>query len=112
LDFAEANLPSNQGSAYNNTTRAHVNTAIALKTRVYLTMSKWDKVIAEANKIVTATAPFTSPSGVTFALQADIVKAFTAPYTTSENIFSLPMSATSGDNPGTQNQLGFYFSPS
>jgi len=112
LNDAEAGLPLNQGSAYNNTTRAHRNTAIALKTRVYLSMQDYADVITEANKIVSATAPFTSATGVTFALQSDITKVFVAPYTTSESIFSLPMTTTSGDNPGTQNQLGFYFSPS
>jgi HAMP domain-containing protein len=112
LNDAEAGLPLNQGSAYNNTTRGHRNTAIALKTRIYLCMGDYADAITEANKIVSASAPFTSSSGVTFALQSDITKVFVAPYTTSESIFSLPMTATSGDNPGTQNQLGFYFSPS
>jgi hypothetical protein len=112
LNDAEASLPSTYGSAYNNTTRAHVNTAIALKTRIYLTMGDYADVITEANKIVSATAPFTSASGVTFSLQSDITKVFASPYATAENIFSLPMTTTSGDNPGTQNQLGFYFSPS
>jgi len=112
LNDAEASLPSSYSTAYNNTTRAHVNTAIALKTRVYLAMGDYADVITEANKIVSATAPFTSASGVTFSLQSDITKVFASPYTTSENIFSLPMTTTSGDNPGTQNQLGYYFSPS
>ncbi|HLZ88505.1 MAG TPA: RagB/SusD family nutrient uptake outer membrane protein [Puia sp.] len=112
LNDAEAGLPLSNGSAYNNVTRAHRNTAIALKTRVYLSMQNYNAVITEANKIVGPSAPFTSPSGVTFALQSDITKVFVAPYTTSESILSLPMSSTTGDNPGTQNQLGFYFSPS
>jgi hypothetical protein len=118
LSDAEAGLPSSyaatstNNAAYWNTTRAHVNTASALLTRVYLTMGNWAGVITEANKIVTPTAPFTAPSGVPFALQSDITKVFIAPYTTNENIFFLPMSSTSGDNPGTQNQIGYYFSPS
>lgn len=112
LNDAEAGLPLNQGSAYNNTTRAHRNTAIALKTRVYLSMGDWADVITEANKIVSASAPFTAASGVAFALQTDITKVFVAPYTTTESILSMPMTTTSGDNPGTQNQLGFYFGPS
>jgi starch-binding outer membrane protein, SusD/RagB family len=111
LNDAEAGLPSSYASAYNNTTRAHVNTAIALKTRVYLSMGNYAGVITEANKIVSASAPFTSTSGVTFALQPNIAKVFQAPYTTAENIFSLPMTVTSGDNPGTQNQLAYYFTP-
>jgi hypothetical protein len=110
LNAAEAGLPTKYSSAYNNTTRAHTNTAIALKTRVFLSMGKYDSVIAAANRIVSASAPFTSATGVSFALQPDITKVFVSPYTTSESIFSLPMSTTSGDNPGTQNQLGYYFS--
>lgn len=109
LDFAEANLPLTNGSAYNNTTRAHRNTAIALKTRVYLTMQQYDKVIAEANKIVSATPPFTATSGVNHSLTADYVNIFKTPYTTSESIFSMPFSTTSGDLPGTQNGLQSYW---
>jgi hypothetical protein len=115
LDDAEAGLPSDYPAggtqAYNRTTRAHKNTAIALKTRVYLTMQKYSDVITEANKIVTASSPFTAPSGVPFALQADISKVFISPYTTTESILSMPMTTTAGDYPGTQNQLAYYFSP-
>jgi hypothetical protein len=108
LNEAETALPLTNGSAVNNTTRAHRNTAIALKTRVYLSMQQYNNVITEANKIVSATAPFTAATGVAHALQANIANVFTS-YTTTESILSLPMSATAGDNPGTQNQLGFYF---
>ena len=109
LDFAESNLSLTNTGANNNTIRAHRNTAIALKTRVYLSMQMYDKVITEANKIVSATAPFTATTGVTHALQADINTIFKSSYTTTESIFSLPMSSTSGDNPGTQNSLTSYF---
>lgn len=114
LDYAEANLPlsySNQGTltAYTNTTRAHRNTAIALKTRVYLSMQQYDKVITEANKIVSAAPPFTATTGVAHALQSDITTVFKTPYTTTESILSMPFTSTSGDNPGTQNQMGYYF---
>jgi len=64
LNFAELNLPLTNTTAFNNTTRAHRNTAIALKTRVYLSMGKYPEVITEANKIVSSTAPFTATSGV------------------------------------------------
>ncbi len=43
LDFAEANLSLSNNTAaanINNVTRAHRNTAIALKTRVYLSMNE------------------------------------------------------------------------
>ncbi len=116
LDFAEANLPlsyTGATAAELNTTRAHRNTAIALKTRVYLSMQNYAKVITEANKIVTAGSapPFTAnvgTLGVVHALQPNIATVFTN-YTTTESVFSFPMTAAAGDNPGTQNQLGFYF---
>jgi hypothetical protein len=113
LDYAEANLPLTYTSAVLNTTRAHRNTAIALKTRVYLAMQNYPKVVTEANKIVGQdVAPFTAAAGVAHALNANIVNVFRTPYTSTESIFSMPMTATAGDNPGTQNQLGYYFSRS
>jgi hypothetical protein len=110
LNYAEANLPLAYASAELNTTRAHRNTVIALKTRVYLSMQKYADVITEANKIVTAAAPFTATTGVAHALQPDVTKIFTT-YNTTESIFSMPMTSTTGDNPGTQNQLAYYYSP-
>ena len=111
LDFAETNLPLTYASASLNTTRGHRNTAIALKTRVFLSMQDYTRVIAEANKIVAQnTAPFSATSGVAHALQANIVNVFRTPYNTTESILSMPMSSTAGDNPGTQNQLGYYWS--
>jgi SusD family. len=124
LDFAEANLPlvyaavttnppPANTAAYLNTTRAHRNTAIALKTRVFLAMQDYARVITEANKIVPQnTAPFSATSGVAHALQSNIVNVFRTPYTTTESIFSMPMTSTAGDNPGTQNQLGSYWAKS
>ncbi len=112
LNFAEANLPltyTGSTAAELNTTRAHRNTAIAFKTRVFLSMQDYPNVILEGNKIVSATAPFTATTGVAHALQTNIANVFTTPYTTTESIFSFPMTAAAGDNPGTQNQLGFYF---
>jgi starch-binding outer membrane protein, SusD/RagB family len=110
LNFAETNLPLTNGTPYLNTTRAHRNTAIALKTRVYLSMQKYAEVVTEANKMVTATSPFKATTGVADSLQADISLVFKTPYTTTESIFSLPFTTTSGDIPGTQNGLqGYYF---
>ena len=110
LDYAEQNLPLTYASAILNTTRAHRNTAIALKTRVYLSMQKYAEVITEANKIVSASAPFTATTGVLHALQADITNVFKSPYTTTESILSMPFA--SNEAPGTQNQLGYYYGPS
>lgn len=111
LNFAETNLPSSYTgttAATLNVTRAHKNTAIALKTRVYLSMQKYADVITEANKIVPANPPFVATSGVPHALAPDITTVFKT-YTTTESILSMPMSSTAGDNPGTQNQLGYYW---
>jgi starch-binding outer membrane protein, SusD/RagB family len=113
LNSAESNLPSDygtgSGTAVLQTTRAHKNTAIALKTRVYLSMGKYAEVITEANKIVSPTAPFVAPTGVKHALQADITTVFKTPYTTLESILSMPFTNNSADVAGTQNQLGSYF---
>lgn len=107
LDDAETDLPADYGSdATKNTTRAHKNAAIALKTRVYLAKGDYAKVITEGNKIVSATAPFVSPNNVKNTMNASVTAAFTT-YTTLESVFSFPMSST--NFPGTQNQLGYYF---
>ncbi|QMW01105.1 RagB/SusD family nutrient uptake outer membrane protein [Spirosoma foliorum] len=110
LNDAETGLPSTYTAASDNTTRAHKNTAIALKTRVYLTMQNYASVITEANKIVSATAPFKASTGVANQLQPDITTVFTT-YANTESIFSMPMTSTTGDFPGTQNQLAYYYSP-
>ncbi|MCH7411772.1 RagB/SusD family nutrient uptake outer membrane protein [Belliella sp. DSM 111904] len=109
LNFAETNLPLTNGSNYSNTTKAHRNTAIAFKTRVYLVMGQHANVITEANKIVSQSAPFTASSGVPHALQANINDVFSPPYTTTESIFSMPF--TDLNLPGTQNGLGSYYNP-
>ncbi len=109
LNFAEINLPLTNASNELNTTRANRNTAIALKTRVYLSMQDYANVVVEGNKLAPqTTAPFKALTGVPDSLQPNIATVFTT-YNTTESIFSLPMTATAGDNPGTQNQLGFYF---
>lgn len=108
LNAAEQALPLTYASATLNTTRAHRNTAIALKTRVYLAMGRYADVITEANKIVPTAAPFTAATGVAHQLQAD-VKAVFSNYTTTESIFSFPMS--DNDVPGVQNGLASYFMP-
>lgn len=117
LNYAEQNLPLTYTASQNgvstatlNVTRAHRNTAIALKTRVYLNMGRWSDVIAEANKLVPATAPYVAPSGVANGLNASIVSVFAPPQETTESILSFPFTAQ--DQPGTQNQLAYYYLPS
>jgi hypothetical protein len=109
LNYAEQNLPASYSSATLNTTRAHKNTAIAFKVRVYLAMQRYQDVITEANKLVPATAPFVAPSGVPHQLQDDVRSIYTT-YTTTESILSMPFS--DNEAPGTQNQLGYYYGAS
>jgi hypothetical protein len=73
-------------------------------------MQNYASVITEANKIVSASAPFTAKTGVNHSLNPNIVNVFRSPYTSTESILSMPMTTTAGDNPGTQNQLGYYYS--
>lgn len=108
LSDAEALLPDVSGANRDEfVTRVTKNTVIAFKTRVYLHMNDYANVIEEGNKIVSTTAPFSSPSGVVHALHEDFEEIFTE-YTTSESIFSIPMTST--ELPGTQNGLAHYFS--
>ncbi|WP_194775697.1 RagB/SusD family nutrient uptake outer membrane protein [Pararhodonellum marinum] len=109
LNFAEQNLEDSNGSPLDNTIKAHKNTAIALKTRVYLAMQQYQNVIVEANKIVSQTAPFVASSGVNHALQPNINDVFATPYTTTESIFSAPFTELA--LPGVQNGLGSYYNP-
>lgn len=116
LNYAEQNLPLSYSAAQGsigvstlNVTRAHRNTAIALKSRVYLNMGRYADVITEANKLVPTAAPYVAASGVANALNSSIVSVFTAPQETSESILSFPFTAQ--DAPGTQNQLAYYYLP-
>lgn len=106
LHFAEANLPlSYVGTNDSNTVRAHRNSAIALKTRVFMHIGRWDSVIIEANKLVPTSAPFVTASGVAHRLNAAFLTSFRT-YNTTESIFSLPM--TVNNAPGTQNGMASY----
>lgn len=107
LDEAEATLPFNYSTALLNTSRAHRNTAIALKTRVYLTMGMNDKVIIEAKKLVPDAPPYKAPSGVANEMQVNILTVFSSNYTTTESIFSMPMAPL--DFISGQSSLGYEF---
>ena len=109
LNYAETNLPAKYATAALNTTRVQKNTAIALKTRVYLAMGDYTNVVNEANKIVSTAAPFvtTNTSNTTHSLPADITTVFKTPYTSTESIFSIAFA--SGDAPG--NSLASNFLP-
>jgi len=109
LNYAETNLPAKYATPLLNTTRAQKNTAIAFKTRVYLSMADYANVITEANKIVTAVAPFATlnTSATVHSLPADITTVFKTPYTSAESMFSIAFS--SADAPG--NSLATNFLP-
>jgi len=93
LDDAEKDLPDNYSSANLNTTRAHKNTARAIKTRVFLAQNNWEEVVKEAVKIAPQTkAPFSATQGVKNELQPDILTLFGPNYTTTESILSMPFS--------------------
>ncbi|MBM3914693.1 MAG: RagB/SusD family nutrient uptake outer membrane protein [Sphingomonadales bacterium] len=109
LNFAEQNLPATYGAAAgdSNVVRAHKNAAVAMKMRVYMHMNRWSDVITEGNKIVSTTTPFQSTSNINHRLAATALAPFRTPYTSTENIFSMPMNVT--NSPGTQNGLGGYW---
>lgn len=77
LDDAESLLPD--AIASSKITRASKGAAIALKTRVYLHMRNWDKVIEEAKKL----------EGGRFALEADPGAPFANQSANVESIFSI-----------------------
>lgn len=107
LNAAETGLPATYTSASLNTTRANRNTAVALKTRVYLVMNNYAAVITEAEKIVSATAPYSATTGVANKMETNVANVFGGSYVGPEAVFSLPF--TPLETPGGQNQLGYYF---
>lgn len=108
LDYAEENLPQSYSTASLNTTRAHKNTAIALKTRVYLNKGDYANVVKEAKKIASqTTAPFLATTGVANALQTNILTIFESNYTTTESILSMPMTAS--DSYSGQSAIGYIY---
>ena len=107
LNTAETGLPLTYTSASLNTTRANRNTAIALKTRVYLVMNNYNAVITEAEKIVSTAAPYAAPTGVANKMETNVATVFGGTYVGPEAMFSLPF--TPLETPGGQNQLAYYF---
>lgn len=108
LNWAETNIAEVNANATLNTTRFHKNTVIAFKTRVLLSMGRYPDVITEANKIVSASAPFKSSTGVELELLDNPASLFSSPMN-KEILFAFPF--TTQETPGTQNQLGFYYLP-
>lgn len=110
LNFAETNLPLTWTSSEAKVTRAHKNAAIALKSRVYLSMGKYNEVITEASKLVSQTsAPYSATSGIAHKLDASVKSTFALPQETAENIFAFGWSTQNAV--GTQNPVAFYYMP-
>lgn len=109
LEFAEANLPSvssdlaANASAAGTTKSWRANTnlisraskaaAIALKARVHQHMGQWNNVVAESEKLVSASAPYTSPIGGR-RLTAEPEGPFANNSNNTESIFSIENSST------------------
>lgn len=106
LDDAETKLSATPTSTTLGAFHAYKNTAIALKTRVYLVQANYSKVLTESAKLVSPAAPATSVDGAA-KLESAIATVFTGSYSGAEALLFLPF--TSLDAPGTQNQLAYYF---
>lgn len=94
LDLAETKILSKSSRAgMASITRATKEAAIAMKTRAYLHMGNWDKVISEGTKLNGKYTLTASPNGP-----------FANSYSNTESIFSIAQSAT--NNPGVNAALG------
>ncbi|WP_165798997.1 RagB/SusD family nutrient uptake outer membrane protein [Sphingobacterium corticibacter] len=112
LDAAEEDLPITYSTALLSVSRAHKATAIALKTRVYLTQSNYNKVIEEAVKLVPTSPPFQYQAlNSTHSLEPSIATVFSGSYSGAEAIFSIPFIITT-EAPSQQSALAYnYLSP-
>ncbi|QDK81091.1 RagB/SusD family nutrient uptake outer membrane protein [Spirosoma sp. KCTC 42546] len=91
LNEAETDLPVSYSSALLNASRAHKASAIALKTRVYLSKGDYASVVTEAAKLVSAAAPFQYVSGnLTHKLEANVATVFAGSYVGNEAVFTIP----------------------
>jgi starch-binding outer membrane protein, SusD/RagB family len=109
LNFAEENLPNSRSTPYYSTVRAIKTAPIALKTRIFLHLLRYNDVIAESKKLVSDSAPFKSSTAIAHSLAPTVAILFSTPYTHSERIFNFPF--TPLDLPGQQSGLGSYYNP-
>lgn len=100
LNYAEENLPATRSNKISRATKA---AAIALKSRVKLHMRDWQGVITEGNKLISSSAPYTSPVG-NYALTASPDGPFANNSSNSESIFSFEN--TANDNASVNGSLG------
>jgi hypothetical protein len=114
LDQAEALLPETRSSISLKITRAVKASAVAIKTRVYLHMGDWAKVVTEGNKLAAgSSAPFAPAAGYgSYALTATPLGPFTAAgsKSNSESIFSIENNDV--DNAGVNGALPTMYSVS
>ena len=107
LNFAEQNITSTDRAGGLKISRASKAAVIALKARVYQHMGQWDNVISESSKIVSATAPFSSPIG-NYKLTEKPEGPFENNSGNTESIFSIENAALdNATNNGSLSQ--FYF---
>jgi starch-binding outer membrane protein, SusD/RagB family len=110
LDEAEIDLPVSYATPLLNVSRAKKVTAIALKTRVLLVQNNFEKVISEAKKIVSATAPFQYNEGtLTQKLEPNYTAIFGGSYTGVEAIFSIPFANSTTETPSAQYALAYNY---
>lgn len=106
LEYAEANLEATRAGGL-KISRATKGAAIALKARVYQHMGRWGDVITESSKIVSTSAPFTSPIGG-YALTAEPEGPFANNSSNTESMFSIENSAL--DNATNNGSLSQFYS--
>jgi hypothetical protein len=101
LNYAESHLVETRSGSL-KISRATKAAAIAAKTRIYQHIGQWQNVIAESQKMVSQSTPFTSPIGG-YQLTATPEGPFSNNSGNTESIFSIENSAT--DNPTTNGCL-------
>jgi hypothetical protein len=107
LDLAETSLPITRSSVSLKISRATKAAAIALKTRVYLHMGDWAKVVTEGNKLaVGSSIPFAPDAAYgSYSLTSSPLGPFTAAGSknNTESIFSIENNDV--DNAGVNGAL-------
>jgi hypothetical protein len=108
VDFAIANLPTQQSASANRKIRAEKAAAIVLKMRILMHMGRFQEAKVVGDQLVPASVNPASPTSVVspiggYALTAAPSAAFTANSLSSENIFSIKNDAL--DNPGVNAAL-------
>ena len=107
LNYAEQNMTSTDRAGGLKISRASKAAVIALKARVYQHLGMWDNVITESSKIVSASAPFSSPIGG-YKLTDQPEGPFDNNSTNSESLFSIENSAL--DNATNNGSLSQFYS--